>query len=92
MNELDVEANDWSEIMPQSRAVVDRQLHVLSVVIVGSWATLLSVSRTRSPQVIGGGAEEFRRVWTAQPTVSAVTRPSGIAGHAESVWRGRGVG
>ena len=38
---------------------------VVSVLIIGGWVWLLMIYRTRAPGVVGGGSEEFRRVWTA---------------------------
>nr|WP_319445947.1 MULTISPECIES: sugar transferase [unclassified Mycobacterium] len=38
---------------------------VVSVSISAVWVAALSVYRTRAPQVIGTGLEEYRRVWTA---------------------------
>lgn len=35
----------------------------ISVVIAACWVSALSINRSRSPGVIGAGAEEYRRVW-----------------------------
>jgi FlaA1/EpsC-like NDP-sugar epimerase len=37
----------------------------VSVAIAVSWMLALSINRSRSPRVIGSGAEEYRRVWMA---------------------------
>jgi exopolysaccharide biosynthesis polyprenyl glycosylphosphotransferase len=37
----------------------------VSFVIAASWMLALSINRSRSPRVIGSGAEEYRRVWMA---------------------------
>jgi exopolysaccharide biosynthesis polyprenyl glycosylphosphotransferase len=42
---------------------------IVSVIIAVSWLIILSVHRTRSPRVIGAGAEEYRRVWVATLSV-----------------------
>jgi len=42
---------------------------IVSVIVALSWLLLLSVHRTRSPRVIGAGAEEYRRVWAATLSV-----------------------
>jgi exopolysaccharide biosynthesis polyprenyl glycosylphosphotransferase len=38
---------------------------VVSILMIGSWVWFLMIYRTRAPSVVGGGSEEFRRVWTA---------------------------
>lgn len=42
---------------------------VVSFAIAGVWLWLLTVYRTRSPRIIGAGAEEYRRVWLATISV-----------------------
>jgi exopolysaccharide biosynthesis polyprenyl glycosylphosphotransferase len=42
---------------------------VVSLAIAFSWMLALSINRSRSPRVIGTGAEEYRRVWLATLTV-----------------------
>jgi len=42
---------------------------IVSAIIALSWLLMLSVHRTRSPRVIGAGAEEYRRVWVATLSV-----------------------
>jgi len=37
----------------------------VSIVIAANWMLALSINRSRSPRVIGSGAEEYRRVWMA---------------------------
>lgn len=41
----------------------------VSLAIAGVWLLLLSIYRTRSPRIIGAGAEEYRRVWLATISV-----------------------
>ena len=41
----------------------------VSVGIAVSWVLALSINRSRSPRVIGSGAEEYRRVWMATTAV-----------------------
>ncbi|WP_233213686.1 sugar transferase [Mycobacterium hubeiense] len=43
----------------------------VSTVILAAWIAALSIHRTRSPQVLGHGLEEYRRVWTATLSVFA---------------------
>ena len=38
---------------------------VVSILIAASWVWFLMIYRTREPTVVGGGPEEFRRVWSA---------------------------
>jgi exopolysaccharide biosynthesis polyprenyl glycosylphosphotransferase len=38
---------------------------VVSAVIIVGWLAVLSIFHTRSTKVIGSGAEEYRRIWTA---------------------------
>jgi exopolysaccharide biosynthesis polyprenyl glycosylphosphotransferase len=38
---------------------------VVSVSIAAVWVAALSIYRTRAPQIVGTGLEEYRRVWTA---------------------------
>jgi exopolysaccharide biosynthesis polyprenyl glycosylphosphotransferase len=38
---------------------------VVSVFIAVAWVAALSIYRTRGPQIVGTGPEEYRRVWTA---------------------------
>jgi exopolysaccharide biosynthesis polyprenyl glycosylphosphotransferase len=38
---------------------------VVSVSIAAVWVAALSIYRTRAPQIVGAGLEEYRRVWTA---------------------------
>jgi exopolysaccharide biosynthesis polyprenyl glycosylphosphotransferase len=38
---------------------------LVSVVLIACWLMLLAIFRTRAPGIVGGGSEEFRRVWTA---------------------------
>ncbi|GAY16500.1 polyprenyl glycosylphosphotransferase [Mycobacterium sp. shizuoka-1] len=42
---------------------------VVSTIIAVSWTLALSINRSRSPRVIGSGAEEYRRVWLATLSV-----------------------
>lgn len=42
---------------------------VVSLGIAVLWVTALSINRSRSPRVIGSGAEEYRRVWLATLSV-----------------------
>ncbi len=42
---------------------------VVSVAIAALWMAALSINRSRSPRVIGSGAEEYRRVWLATLSV-----------------------
>ncbi len=41
----------------------------VSVGIAISWMLALSINRSRSPRIIGSGAEEYRRVWMATTAV-----------------------
>jgi exopolysaccharide biosynthesis polyprenyl glycosylphosphotransferase len=41
----------------------------VSIAIAVGWMLALSINRSRSPRVIGTGAEEYRRVWLATLTV-----------------------
>ncbi|BBY63024.1 polyprenyl glycosylphosphotransferase [Mycolicibacterium helvum] len=41
----------------------------LSVAIAASWLIVLSINHSRSPRVVGSGAEEYRRVWVGTLTV-----------------------
>ena len=41
----------------------------VSAVVAVLWMLALSINRSRSPRVIGSGAEEYRRVWLATLTV-----------------------
>jgi exopolysaccharide biosynthesis polyprenyl glycosylphosphotransferase len=45
----------------------------ISFVIAVTWMAFLSVYRTRSPRIIGAGAEEYRRVFSATLTFIGVT-------------------
>jgi exopolysaccharide biosynthesis polyprenyl glycosylphosphotransferase len=47
------------------RHLVPLGYSVLSILIIGSWVWFLMIYHTREPGVVGGGSEEFRRVWTA---------------------------
>lgn len=42
---------------------------LISLVITAGWLLFLTVFRTRSPHIIGSGAEEYRRVWAATMSV-----------------------
>ncbi|QZY48973.1 sugar transferase [Mycolicibacterium austroafricanum] len=42
---------------------------VVSAAIAALWMLALSINRSRSPRVIGAGAEEYRRVWLATLSV-----------------------
>ncbi|MCX2934728.1 sugar transferase [Mycobacterium sp. CVI_P3] len=42
---------------------------VVSIVIALAWMLALSINHSRSPRLIGSGAEEYRRVWLATLTV-----------------------
>lgn len=41
----------------------------VSIVIALSWLAALAIYRTRSPRIIGSGAEEYRRVWLSTLSV-----------------------
>jgi hypothetical protein len=41
----------------------------VSILIIGCWVWFLTIYRTRARGVIGGGADEFRRLWTATPSL-----------------------
>jgi exopolysaccharide biosynthesis polyprenyl glycosylphosphotransferase len=45
---------------------------VVSVFIAAAWVAALSIYRTRGPQIVGTGLEEYRRVWTATLTLFGV--------------------
>jgi exopolysaccharide biosynthesis polyprenyl glycosylphosphotransferase len=45
---------------------------VVSVSIAMGWVAALSIYRTRAPQIVGAGLEEYRRVWTATLTLFGV--------------------
>lgn len=42
---------------------------VVSIVLVVGWLAALSINHSRSPRIIGSGAEEYRRVWLATLSV-----------------------
>ena len=47
---------------------------VVSFAIAALWLSALAINRSRSPRIIGSGAEEYRRVWLA--TLSPACRRS----------------
>jgi exopolysaccharide biosynthesis polyprenyl glycosylphosphotransferase len=47
----------------------DRSYFEVSVVIAACWMLSLTINNARSQRVIGGGAEEYRRVWVATLSV-----------------------
>jgi len=42
---------------------------VVSIVVVVGWLAALTINHSRSPRIIGAGAEEYRRVWLATLSV-----------------------
>lgn len=42
---------------------------VISTALIVGWTTALSINHSRSPRIIGSGAEEYRRVWLATLSV-----------------------
>lgn len=42
---------------------------VVSIVIAAAWLTALMANHSRSPRIIGSGAEEYRRVWAGTTAV-----------------------
>jgi exopolysaccharide biosynthesis polyprenyl glycosylphosphotransferase len=46
---------------------------IVSLVIAATWMAFLSMYRTRSPRIVGAGAEEYRRVFSATLTFVGVT-------------------
>jgi exopolysaccharide biosynthesis polyprenyl glycosylphosphotransferase len=42
---------------------------LVSIALVVAWLSAMAIANTRSPQIIGAGAEEYRRVWTATLSV-----------------------
>ncbi|WP_233272032.1 sugar transferase [Mycolicibacterium smegmatis] len=45
---------------------------VVSLVVCAAWLAALAVNRSRAPQIVGHGVEEYRRVWAATLAVFAI--------------------
>lgn len=45
---------------------------VVSLVVFGAWLAALAANRSRAPQILGHGVEEYRRVWAATLAVFAI--------------------
>jgi exopolysaccharide biosynthesis polyprenyl glycosylphosphotransferase len=54
-------------------AVVWLYYTIVSLIIAATWMGFLSMYRTRSPRIVGAGAEEYRRVFSATLTFVGVT-------------------
>lgn len=54
-------------------AVVWLYYTAISLIIAATWMAFLSVYRTRTPRIVGAGAEEYRRVFSATLTFVGVT-------------------
>jgi exopolysaccharide biosynthesis polyprenyl glycosylphosphotransferase len=56
---------------------------LVSVLIAAVWLGALGVYRSRAPQVIGGGLEEYRRVWSATLSLFGVIAVVSMLFHLE---------
>nr|NIL80463.1 UDP-glucose:undecaprenyl-phosphate glucose-1-phosphate transferase [Rhodococcus kroppenstedtii] len=50
---------------PHLASIASIDYTVVSVLLAGTWLAFLSIFRTRSPRVLGSGAEEYRRILSA---------------------------
>jgi exopolysaccharide biosynthesis polyprenyl glycosylphosphotransferase len=53
------------DVLPRNGGPSSSEYVMVSGIVAASWLVTLSAHRTRSPRVIGAGAEEYRRVWLA---------------------------